>query len=224
VDFTYRLRGDAQPGPRPVGPREQHAALDALLDCLDSEVLLLPDRILNLIPPRPFGYPSHRELFDNRTGGTLDAVTIAESAGEPVILFLLNSRRAARLMEQHARDVDSPGLREVIDALVDRTFHSGSRDRVDELIAIGLRYLVTDELMRLAQEPSATPAVRAEAYAALARLADELHRGVLHPWKREAIDRIMRFRTRPEAFEFPPRPTLPPGSPIGTEFCSQSDW
>ena len=56
LDYRYNLRGDMQKLPGIVPAAEQRRALAALLDTLKPSELLLPERLLELIPPRPQGY------------------------------------------------------------------------------------------------------------------------------------------------------------------------
>ncbi|HLN48837.1 MAG TPA: zinc-dependent metalloprotease, partial [Steroidobacteraceae bacterium] len=120
--YTYALRGDGQVPLTPVAPDEQRRALDAILGSLAPEVLRLPESLLNVIPPRPEGFPRHRELFANHTAGVFDALAPAEAAAEIALAVLFDPGRAARLIEQHARDPRQPGLDEVIDHTLDATW------------------------------------------------------------------------------------------------------
>jgi hypothetical protein len=80
VTYSYALRGDGQPPPTPVPAAAQLAALDAVLGTLDPAALTLPRGLLAAIPPRPYTFDAHRELFDRWTGLTFDAVSPAAAA------------------------------------------------------------------------------------------------------------------------------------------------
>jgi len=62
--YTYSLRGDGQKATAVVPAADQRHALDALLSTIRDEALALPSALLDLIPPRPVGYP--RVFVDNR--------------------------------------------------------------------------------------------------------------------------------------------------------------
>jgi hypothetical protein len=56
MNYTYALRGDGQLVTESVPKKTQLDALDAIIDCINPKVLILPDTIAKIIPPRPTGY------------------------------------------------------------------------------------------------------------------------------------------------------------------------
>ncbi|MEI9809420.1 MAG: hypothetical protein WDO16_16965 [Bacteroidota bacterium] len=58
-----------------------------MISTLDPAVLVLPDRIIKLIPPRPANYDYTRELFKKRTGLAFDALSPAEDGSRSASLF-----------------------------------------------------------------------------------------------------------------------------------------
>ena len=62
VYYTYALRGDGQSLPESVSGDRQVSALRSLLRTVEPGALRVPQRALELIPPRPPGYSAHREL------------------------------------------------------------------------------------------------------------------------------------------------------------------
>ena len=75
ADYTYALRGDGQTPIEIVQGDRQIATLVLLLTTIEPEFLMLPDRVLDLIPPRAFGMNSG-ETFSNRTSPMLDPIGI----------------------------------------------------------------------------------------------------------------------------------------------------
>ena len=61
--YNYALRGDGQIVTQALSKEEQLKALNAVIATIDPSVLVLPERITKLIPPRPSGYDYTRELF-----------------------------------------------------------------------------------------------------------------------------------------------------------------
>ncbi len=102
--YVYAMRGAGEPAPRPVQAAEQNAALNALAATLRASELVVPAAALEKLPPRPSGYPRHRELFPRYTGLPFDPVTPGLVAADLTIQFVLAPERAARLVAQHARD------------------------------------------------------------------------------------------------------------------------
>ena len=221
VAYTYALRGDGQPPVGPVPAAAQLAALDAVLATLDPAALALPRGLLATIPPRPYTYESHRELFDRWTGLTFDAVSPAAAAAGMSVALLLHEERAARLVEQHALDAALPGLEAVIDRLVDRVFGPRPADAYEAEIQRVVQRVLADGIQRLAGEAD-MPQVRAAATLALKQLAaradgmaDQADQAARAHFTAIAED-VRRYLARgyePAERRGPPAP--PPGAPIG---------
>jgi hypothetical protein len=221
--YTYAIRGDEQEPLRAVPASEQRAALNALLATLDPAELVLPRALLDKIPPRPFTFGSHRELFDRYTGLTFDAIAPSVVASELVVSLILQPERAARLAHQNALDPAMPGLSDVIDRLVTATFDDDPANDYEAAVNRATERVVAEELMRLAYT-APMPQVRAEATLALVDLRERL-RGAERMASDSDSERahayalgadIERFIDRPyEPARRAPALTTPPGSPIG---------
>ena len=96
MNYSYALRGDGQMITQSLSKEEQLKALNAVIGTIDPSVLVLPERIIKLIPPRPAGYDYTRELFKKRTGLAFDALSPAETAADLPLSFLFNSERMNR--------------------------------------------------------------------------------------------------------------------------------
>jgi hypothetical protein len=219
LDYTYTLRGDGRTPFTPVAGDRQRAALRALLTTLDPAELALPDAVLEKIPPRPMGYPRDRELFPRYTGMAFDAVTPAVVAARVTIDDVFDPERAARLVEQHARDASLPGLADVIDEVLGATAGVRPANGYQAEIRRAVERVEGDGLMRLAARAD-MPQVRAVATLALARKGDRAR-----AWAgRDAADSahyallardVARFLEHPDATTIPETVTPPPGAPIG---------
>ncbi len=220
----YGYGSDADDRPRIIDAGRQRDALAALIATLSAEVLALPETILRMLPPRPPGYPAHRELFPRRTGVTFDPLATAETAASMTIRALMHPQRAARLVEHHARDVNQPSLEEVLDEIVRRTWLRGERsqglhDEVERVVDT----MVLGALIDLAESSRASARVRAVARYQVSKLDDALsllvsgssrHRSHF-AYAREVIRRYAEDPTdRPQVAEL----DEPPGSPIGGGF------
>ena len=219
--YSYALRGDGQVPLQRVPGAEQRAALEAVLSTLSPSALALPPELVDLIPPRPYAYPSHRELFDRYTGITFDPIAPAAAAAELTLDVLLNAQRAARLVEQAAFDPRLPGLQEVLDRLGEATFASAAEGGYQAEVKRVIEDAVVRELVELAGS-APMPQVRAMAGLWLRDRRDRL--AALAPGAPVAerahalrlVDQIDRFLERPAEPWAPPRPVeTPPGSPIG---------
>ena len=223
VDYSFALRGDGQVATRPVAAAEQRRALTAVLATLAPEALALPEPLLALLPPRPPGYPRGREHFKLRTSPVFDALAPAEAAAQHTLSFLFSPERAARLVEQHARTPASPGLDEVLGAIVAATWKARRGSGLGGEIGRVVDQVVLFDLMTLSRSEQASPQTRALAAlelsqlkvwvaAAAARAKEPAERAHLA----YAEQQITEFQKDPRRLEAPPA-TPPDGPPIGSE-------
>jgi hypothetical protein len=221
MSYTYAFRGDGQTPTAPVPAADQQRALEAVLATLRPDVLALPRPLLPLIPPRPAGYPPHRELFQRRTGLVFDAIEPAVAAADLSAGLLFDPVRAARLVQQHALDPALPGLDAVLTQVTRTIFDPADpRDGYYAEIARAVQRVVTERLMTLALD-APTAQVRALTEQALDDLRGRLvaapgtgtaaraHRRLLAADIQRFLDRQFTPERRP------PLPALPPGAPIG---------
>jgi hypothetical protein len=202
------LRGDGQPVTAIVPAAEQRRAFKMLLETITPETLVLPERVLKLIPPRPPAYPRTRETFPAYTGLTFDPVAAAESAADLTVTLLLDPQRAARLVQYHAEDRNNPGLEEVIEQLLQATWSIRNNPGLSSEVRSTVSHVVLFRLLNLASNAGAAPVVRAAAHAAIEQ------------WKGRApsawaSDLIAKYEKDPVKVELPKAVEPPPGQPIG---------
>jgi hypothetical protein len=234
LNYTYAARGDGQKATEMIPAAEQRRALEALLRTLQPEALALPERVLQLIPPRAYGYNRGRETFDTRTGLTFDPLAVAETAASMTVGLLLHPERAARLIEYHARDNNFPGLSEVMDKLNSATWKSSPSAGYHAEIQRVVNNVVLYHIMALANNENAATQARAMAWLKL----DELKTWLIEQVKKSkdestrahyafAAAEISQFQTNPQQIRLI-RPVEPPaGPPIGADdsFCGfDSYW
>ena len=221
LNYTYALRGDGRKIAEIVPAAEQKRALQALLRTLDPQALTLPEKLLQQIPPRAFGYPRDRESFKAKTGVTFDPMAAVESAANITLTQILHPKRAARLIQYHARDPRNPGLADVVDNVLAATW---KRPRAGGLASESQR-VVDDvalfQLLALAASDSAATQARAIALSKLEDLKGFLNRPVSDPDQRAhyrfAPAQIKRFQDDPKKMDFPKPVEPPPGRPIGID-------
>ncbi|HEX2163010.1 MAG TPA: zinc-dependent metalloprotease, partial [Thermoanaerobaculia bacterium] len=213
VLYRYASRGEPSPEARPVPAADQRAAIAAILASLDPAALDLPEETLAILLPRVAEQPESREHFASRTGEVFDPLAAAASAAGLAVDALLHPERAARLVDQHRRRSELPGLDEVVDGLLAAAFAPAAGPRRAE-IARTVQTVAVEGLLALAGDEDASPAVRARAEAALAGLVDELHTGTAatpadaahRAWLARAVD---RWLTRGRDDDAPPLPAPP---------------
>ncbi len=208
--YTYALRGDGQPITKIVPGAEQRKALQALLRTIEPGTLVIPERILDLIPPRPPAYRRNREMFPNQTGVTFDPVAGAAAAADLTMSLLLNPERAARLDQYHARNPANPGFPEVLTAVARATWSGNRATGMDGEVADAVRHVALDRMLALAADPTASAQVRSEVIGSV----EGLPRNNLDAYAQHQID---VFKHDPKELQLPQPIEPPPGQPIGEE-------
>lgn len=221
IHYIYAFRGDGREPVSAVPAAEQGAALDALLATIQPAALAIPESIRRLLPPRPSGWGRDRELFPRYTGDMFDAITPAVVAADLTVGDILNTERAARMVEQHALDPAQPGLDDVIGRLVGATFGARTANPYEAEIKRAVERVVADRLMVLAAG-APMPQVRAIATYRLSRIADNAAATPTPADASETAHRVLlvqdirRFMERPATAATPlTAPDAPPGAPIG---------
>ncbi|MCZ6507675.1 MAG: zinc-dependent metalloprotease [Acidobacteria bacterium] len=215
VDYRYKLRGDAQPLPRPIAPGRQRRALAVILQAMTPETLALPANVLSVMHPRVVDMESNRELFDGRTAPVFDPVAAAATAAQMVVSSLLQPQRLNRVAELASRHGDQPAVDEILTAVVDSAFAPGEPALAP--IAAAIQEVVVRGLVQLAGEEQASVWVRAAAEKALTDLPAEGYLG------RAAVRWLERSLEVEETASAAPSP--PPGDPIGgSPALSSCSW
>lgn len=214
--YTYALRGDGQVVTKMLTKEEQSKALDAVIECIDPKILMLPDKIVQLIPPRPAGYGFTRELFKKRTGLAFDALAPAETAADFPLSFLFNSERLSRMVQYEAGG--GLGAGEMINRLIAKTWKAPRRTGMEKLIQQQTEQLLLTYLLAVSIDDNASFAARSTAQKALEDL-----KSFITAQKKSSLDdsytahlalALERMKAPDKA-----KPTqhkeIPPGAPIG---------
>jgi hypothetical protein len=221
--YSYAIRGDGQTITQSVTKDEQQNALNAIADCMDPEVLALPENIIKLIPPRPAGYDYTRELFKKRTGLAFDPLAAAETAADMPLSFLFNTSRLNRMVQYQAAN-NGLGIDDMINTLITKTFKAprikglqGMIQRQNEqlLLTYLLAASVNEEasFATKAQLLNATDQIKIFTAAQLKTVTDNVAKGYL-------LLTMERIKS-PEKAKPALHQAAPPGSPIG---CDMEDW
>ncbi|MGB6482973.1 MAG: zinc-dependent metalloprotease [Candidatus Acidiferrales bacterium] len=161
LNYFFNVRGGVEPGPEIVPGDEQHAAIQAVLDTLQPNILALPESLLKQIPPRPPEYPSSDENFARRTSPAFDSLAPAESAAEIISSLLFEPNRDERMVEYHARDASYPGFAELVDDVLAATWKAAPATGYDGQIQQTVNAVVLNHLMALAADEQAASQTRA---------------------------------------------------------------
>jgi len=224
MEYANATRGDGQQETRPVGAAAQRAALSQLLGALEPDELAIPDTVVTLLGPRPFGYGGSVELFGARTQPAFDELGAARTLAQMVVDGILERERAARLVQFAVRDGRALSLGETVDSLVVRTWRSdaGRPEHAAALRRVAAR-AVADRLLALAGDADASPEVRALAELRIGVLRDRARllsrtggEAARAHWNAVAGD-FTRWLERRELPKPSPALVAPPGDPFGVE-------
>ena len=221
VEYNYALRGDGQTVVEMLPATMQSNAVNTLLGTIDPDFLTLPQSVLDIIPPKAFGYSRGRESFNIRTGLSFDPLAAAESAANNTLTFLLHPQRAARLVEHKARNSNMPGLGGVIDELMEKTWKAQKSSGLKGEVARTVDQLALQHLIRLSANKNTSTQVKAMALLKINELEQYLKDNLNSNDQNQkahftfALMEISQYKKDPDGIKMPEAPDLPDGSPIG---------
>ena len=164
MQYSNAMRGDGQPATLPIPARQQRASLAQVTALLAPQQLAIPDTVLTLLAPRPYGYGGSVELFGSRTRPVFDELGAARTLSQMIVDVVLQPERAARLVQYAAHDANALSLGETIDTLVAATWRRPvpAGPKLAALQRVTQRS-VADALLDLSADKNAAPEVRAMA-------------------------------------------------------------
>jgi hypothetical protein len=212
--FMYRhsMRDGAHP--EPVSPEQQRQALHALLSTLDPATLNPGNHILELMSPRPTTYPATPESFTGSTGVIFDALRPIEDAASITMQEILKPERTAMLAEASMYDPRAPGLKEVLNTIVDYTWKGQWQDGDVGVAQRAIAVVVVQSLLAAIGQQASTSAVRGTCWLVLDRLQEWMK---AHPatadW--EETYAYVSHAVKQDPTKFSPNPfPLPPLDPM----------
>ncbi|MEB2776237.1 zinc-dependent metalloprotease [Algoriphagus sp. D3-2-R+10] len=225
VDYRYKIKGDNQPNHEWVSSMEQDEALKALLFAISPAQLEVPNHVLNLIPPRPFGYGKNRETFVSRTGLMFDPIAPAETIVDLTLTFLFNEARADRIYIQNLQNKDLPSFDDVLTTIEKQVFSSNESEGANLEIKLMTEAKMIDRMIALAKSTETSNTVRAIVRGHLDNLKDEAleDRSTSRLFSMHSdylIDKIDAFLDLPVELTVQEEIKSPDGSPIGMETMS----
>ncbi|WHI51522.1 zinc-dependent metalloprotease [Microbulbifer sp. MLAF003] len=222
LDYDY-LYNDAEQNSYTLVPAErQQQAIDTLLGTLSPEFLALPEQVLQLIPPKSYGYERTAESFPSYTGVAFDTVALGEAAAGHTLSILMDPQRAARMNQQSARSSEIPGFTQVLNQLTSMALQSEQYSGLQAVIHQRVNHVYIQRLMLLASDRKAAESVRAKAQLELATFQQALGQKKLfgedpqgysahYYFQAKRIEAFMRGELEVKAEDIK---AMPPGSPI----------
>lgn len=221
VDYNYAIAGESLSN-HPVSAVWQRTALASVLKTLSPDFLTLPPQLLQLLPPKAYGFSASRESFSSANGPNFDPVSIAEASARHSLNYLLNSERLNRVMLQHNLDPLQLSLRELVTSIIDQTMKSNAEQAatgLSSLVAKRLDLVVTEQLLSSFHDKATSPEVKSQLHELLTQLQAWLNMQVkqqqqlLSHYRQLAIG--LEKSLEDASFKLIISPAkLPPGSPI----------
>ncbi|WP_160152233.1 zinc-dependent metalloprotease [Microbulbifer sp. ALW1] len=169
LEYDY-LYNNADPESYTLVPaNKQQQAIDALVSTLQPEFLTLPEKVLQLLPPKSYGYSRTGESFPAYTGVAFDGIAMAEAAAGHTYAILLDPERAARLQEQQARRGEGPGFNTLLAQLTEQSLKREKYDGLEAAVHQRVNHVYIHRLMLLASDKKAPESARARANFELAK-------------------------------------------------------
>jgi hypothetical protein len=215
MNYSYSVRGDKQDKPSILPTAIQQEAIRVALRCLSPEVLTIPSRIIELIPPRPPQYYSG-ELFSKRTGMAFDPMAAAEALADFELSFLFHPERANRLVQQKAM-ANTPGWDDLLDAIIQSTWIKPLKTGLEKQVQLQTQQMVLTWLLALYQNDQSGYAVKSICHSRLKQIREYCMSRKNNPelsyHYTYAVERI----DHPKEVPMPVHKEIPPGAPIGCE-------
>ncbi|WP_375235363.1 zinc-dependent metalloprotease [Winogradskyella sp.] len=218
LDYNYAVKDGDEFTVKRIDANEQRETLNVLLETLSAETLAIPKDKLELFPPRAFGYVRSRESFKGKTGVSFDPFSAANTASDMTLKFLLNPKRANRLVLQQSLDSKQLSLEELLNSIIENSFNKSYNDTYLGETQHQINSNVLKYLMNLAVNDQSYFQTKAIANNQISQLlrrflnlkATDVQYGIM----------IKEFYEHPEKFKLEVSPKIPDGSPIGSNICN----
>lgn len=217
MNYSYAVKGDGQITTSPLSKDVQLDALKALTSCMEPQFLTIPERIVELIPPRPAGFGYTKELFTRKTGLAFDPLAAAETAADIPLSFLFNVNRLNRMVQFQVSN-NGLGIDEMINLLIEKTWKSSRLKGMEGLIQKQNEQLLLTYLLATSIHEDASFSSKAQIINALDSLKNyaseqlKLSKDVNErAYFLLSLDRMKN----PEKAKPTLHSTAPPGAPIG---------
>jgi hypothetical protein len=175
MDYRYAMRGDGQT-PTTIVPGDlQRKALGMALDALEPRELAVPERVMALIPPVPYGGDPMFEWIGSAGGTSFDQISLAGGLATEVIEGILQRERAARVVQFSARNSSLPTLDDVMGTVVTRTWGAAPATEPNaQALRRTVQRVVLNTLLDLAGDKNALAEVRQVAEWQLRKLDERI--------------------------------------------------
>ena len=163
MEFRYALRGDGQEPTRLIPAEIQRKALQAVLETLHPDELAVPERIMKLMAPSPWGFNHDERSFTTPASPAADQLEYVRALTSRIFSEILLPQRTARVVSFHDRNPEMPALEEVLVTLYDHLFEfeSGFDKAGRPAILRATQRMYIEELMSSAKNENSVSEARA---------------------------------------------------------------
>jgi hypothetical protein len=220
VDYSYQVKEDLTSTDNKlavtaVSFAQQKTALTAILRTLTPAELVIPQHIVNLIPPKGYGSYRNRESAPTKTGLVFDPIELAAASAQHSLNALLEPARLNRLAQQTSYVSGDWSLPLYFQQILDSTIKADMESGVNALLHKRVAALTIESLMKSLLSESTSIEVKSDIFQSLTELNSWLF---LHS-RNNSFNKLLRHHL---SWYFEHRkwlplikPTaLPPGSPI----------
>lgn len=221
VEYGYLTKEESQ-NFKAVDVTLQREALQSILRSIEPETLKIPSSVLQLFPPRAYGYGRTRESFKSETGVSFDALNAAATSVDMTFDLLFHPQRVNRIATQNSTRMNGNNdnyldLSTVIKGVSEIVFDSNNGiDSYETSIAHRSQELFLNHLMNLIASTRTNIEVKAAARNELYSIEKELNKR--DSFENQLLSQIKNFNTHPELFKVKQLPSIPDGSPIGFDY------
>ncbi|MEP2405353.1 MAG: zinc-dependent metalloprotease, partial [Nonlabens ulvanivorans] len=213
MEYNYATKGDVVEM-RYLSKQEQMSALKALLKTLEVEQLMIPTDLLELFPPRAYGYYRGRESFKSEVGVAFDPLHAAASSADMTLSFLLHPQRVNRVVQIKAIEQDNLGLEELLENITEVVFESKTDSNYQKTIQQRVQERLVMQLIN-AHASSRTNVAAKGAIRNQLLTIDKKLKKLKNATALELRSQIEQYFKDPTKFKVVNLPSLPDGSPIG---------
>ena len=215
VDYNYQVNGEATANPTTVAAKEQKQALQAMLMTLKPEQLVVPTKVIGLIPPKSYGSYRNRESAPTQTGLVFDPMALTSAAISHSLRGLLNSARLNRIAQQASLGQTPWSLAEYLSQITEQTVKSRFSPNMAGLVQKRVAALTIEHLMQTLADEQLSVEAKAEVYANLADLTMWLTKvAQKDSFYRLATHHLSWYFDKGEWLPLVDVIPMPPGSPI----------
>ncbi|ABZ78328.1 conserved hypothetical protein [Shewanella halifaxensis HAW-EB4] len=203
-----------------IAPAIQQQALEALLASLSPDVLIIDEKLQELLVPKAGNYYNTRESFDSGLGVITDPVGMAEVLSRLTVSQIYTPERLNRVNQAYLSDKEQLSVTKLTDKVLAATLFSDIPTGHELGVWMRVNAVTLDSLLKAYHDDKTRPEVKAQLAERLAYTIKQLKRKVKRvsayeaahfAWLQQGVEKGL---TDAKAKLITKPLTLPPGSPI----------